>query len=491
MKRSHAFTVVELLVVIVVIGILASISLFSYNTVQQETRDNTRKGDATVIAAALEKYYDTNGEYPPVSSMINTNAVAVKQLLGLSDDSALVAPKAASGTSNSWVASLPASGDYFSYTGNTDTSAMCLTGSGATQACVDFKIQYREEKSGNIVTIYSQRKTVDIVAPPPPVTPPPNAPSAPTITLSYAGTTSTGTVAPVSCTTSGSSPLYSFRRRTDDGAWGAWTTFSATTTSAVVTSQGVKYGVQVKAVCQIDSVNSAESILSAEATYIAPISTPSTPIVTESTSGSISTWNWNTTTCPAGTTARYQYKYIADWGYTSPWYGPYAALTSRTWDTASQGYEYIVQVQTHCYTAFYTSNWSGTGQDNYIRPVSNPGPVSYSISRGASNIVYVYATSSCDPSVWLSSRADVHTWDYPWEDNGAYGWWGSTHSGVWVINNWGYNGNTVQTGSINNVTSLNSGSRWNIATEMKCKNSTTGRESASTGRLESGVMYLP
>jgi hypothetical protein len=253
----------------------------------------------------------------------------------------------------------------------------------------------------------------------------------------------------------------------------------------------VKYGFRAKAKCISATDTSIDSPVSAEATYIHPISTPAAPTVTASTSGSITTWSWNATVCPAGTTARYQYQYIADWGYNSPWYGPNTNLLSLTWDTTSQGYQYTIPIQTHCYNTFDTSDWSGTGQASYIRPVTAPGPISHSIARGAPNIVYVRATSSCHSSVHLYSRADVHTWDYPWEDNGAYGWYANTHGGVWVQNSWGFFGDTVTTGSINNQTNFNSGSRWNIASDMACRNMTTGRQSATTGRVESGVMYLP
>jgi hypothetical protein len=253
----------------------------------------------------------------------------------------------------------------------------------------------------------------------------------------------------------------------------------------------MKYGFRAKAKCISATDTSTDSPVSAEATYIHPIDTPAAPTVTASTSGSITTWSWNATACPAGTTARYQYQYIADWGYNSPWYGPNTGLLSLTWDTTSQGYQYTIPVQTHCYTSFTTSGWSGTGQASYIRPVAAPGASSYSIARGAPNIVYVRATAACDPSVSLYSRADVHTWDYPWEDNGTYGWYANSHGGVWVVNNWGFYGSTVETGSRNNVTNLNSGSRWNIGTDMACRNMTTGRQSATTGRRESPAMNLP
>jgi len=56
-KKSHhyrGFTIVELLIVIVVIAILASISIVAYNGIQQRARDTARKSDLSSIRNALE-----------------------------------------------------------------------------------------------------------------------------------------------------------------------------------------------------------------------------------------------------------------------------------------------------------------------------------------------------------------------------------------------------------------------------------------------------
>lgn len=61
--EKKGFTVVELLVVIAVIGILASITLVSWRGHQQRTRDNERKSDMSQLAAALGAYAIQKNNY--------------------------------------------------------------------------------------------------------------------------------------------------------------------------------------------------------------------------------------------------------------------------------------------------------------------------------------------------------------------------------------------------------------------------------------------
>ena len=63
-RKQSGFTIVELLIVIVVIGILAAITIVAYNSVQTRARDNIRKSDIAQLAKARESFYAVNGNYP-------------------------------------------------------------------------------------------------------------------------------------------------------------------------------------------------------------------------------------------------------------------------------------------------------------------------------------------------------------------------------------------------------------------------------------------
>lgn len=64
-NKKTGFTLVELLVVISIIGILASIALASFTTSQRQARDTQRKSDLKQYSASLEAFANAgNGLYP-------------------------------------------------------------------------------------------------------------------------------------------------------------------------------------------------------------------------------------------------------------------------------------------------------------------------------------------------------------------------------------------------------------------------------------------
>lgn len=63
-KDSKGFTIVELLIVIVVIGILAAITIVAFNGVQTKARDSERAAEVKSLQTALEMYKAENDVYP-------------------------------------------------------------------------------------------------------------------------------------------------------------------------------------------------------------------------------------------------------------------------------------------------------------------------------------------------------------------------------------------------------------------------------------------
>lgn len=64
LSRQAGFTLVEILIVIVIVGILATIGFGSFQSSQIKSRDAARKSDLKQIGSALEVYFNDHGQYP-------------------------------------------------------------------------------------------------------------------------------------------------------------------------------------------------------------------------------------------------------------------------------------------------------------------------------------------------------------------------------------------------------------------------------------------
>ncbi|EKD56864.1 MAG: Type II secretory pathway pseudopilin PulG-like protein [uncultured bacterium] len=69
-NKTTGFTLVELLVVISIIGLLATLAIVSLNAARTRSRDTKRASDLRTIQTALELYFDENDDYPASSLMI-------------------------------------------------------------------------------------------------------------------------------------------------------------------------------------------------------------------------------------------------------------------------------------------------------------------------------------------------------------------------------------------------------------------------------------
>jgi prepilin-type N-terminal cleavage/methylation domain-containing protein len=89
--NQKGFTIVELLIVIVVIGILAAIVITQFSGAQQTARNTNRQTDLRSIHGQLEAYFAAEGNYPTLGNL-NDAAFRQANLRGLDND-ALVDPR--------------------------------------------------------------------------------------------------------------------------------------------------------------------------------------------------------------------------------------------------------------------------------------------------------------------------------------------------------------------------------------------------------------
>ena len=84
-RKQQGFTIVELLIVIIVIGILATLVLVTFSGIQQSARNTQRVTDIKAVASHLETYNAKEGEYPTQTEM-NTETF-ITDLKGLDKES--------------------------------------------------------------------------------------------------------------------------------------------------------------------------------------------------------------------------------------------------------------------------------------------------------------------------------------------------------------------------------------------------------------------
>ena len=72
-KNQKGFTIIELLVVIVIIGILVALALPNLFSAQARGRDTDRKNELKNLQTKLETHFNDNGAYP--AGLANLNPV--------------------------------------------------------------------------------------------------------------------------------------------------------------------------------------------------------------------------------------------------------------------------------------------------------------------------------------------------------------------------------------------------------------------------------
>jgi prepilin-type N-terminal cleavage/methylation domain-containing protein len=152
--NQKGFTIVELLIVIVIIGILAALVLNTFSGIQAKGRDTDRQNDLKAVQGQLEAVYAQSGYYPTLAQL-NDATWRTNFMRGI-DAGALVAPQAASGTTSSFTATATPTKDGYGYLPTQDDGTTACTASGtgtaATSDCTKYKLYWTRE-SGDKATV--------------------------------------------------------------------------------------------------------------------------------------------------------------------------------------------------------------------------------------------------------------------------------------------------------------------------------------------------
>lgn len=71
-KNQKGFTIVELLIVIVVIGILAAITIVAYNGIQKRANATSAQSNAASALKKIEAYNSVKGSYAATATQLNS-----------------------------------------------------------------------------------------------------------------------------------------------------------------------------------------------------------------------------------------------------------------------------------------------------------------------------------------------------------------------------------------------------------------------------------
>ena len=142
--KSKGFTIVELLIVIVVIGILATLVIVTFTGIKEKARDSKRKNDINAIAAALETYNSDKNTYPTRAHLNDADWVKLN-MKGFKSD-ALMVPKA---KTLALVDGATASDTQYAYT---VTPAGCDDAADTTTPCTNYTVSAKLEADGKQFT---------------------------------------------------------------------------------------------------------------------------------------------------------------------------------------------------------------------------------------------------------------------------------------------------------------------------------------------------
>lgn len=131
-NNKKGFTIIELLIVIAIIGLLATISVVALNGTRLKGRDAARIGNIKQIQTALELYYNDQNSYPVSATAIVLGSATAKKLCSTATAGFVATCVAPAITYMGNIQANPTPGGAnFSYTGTATTYSITFTLEGA------------------------------------------------------------------------------------------------------------------------------------------------------------------------------------------------------------------------------------------------------------------------------------------------------------------------------------------------------------------------
>lgn len=151
-NKSKGFTIVELLIVIVVIGILATLVIVTFAGIQQKARDTQRKTDINALDSHIEAFYASTGSYPTYAQLTDATWRGTN-MKGL-DPATLVDPKGNSIANSNAVVGTYTYG-YTAFHDDGTTACSSATTADNDTACTKFTVSAALE--GDTVNTYKKQ----------------------------------------------------------------------------------------------------------------------------------------------------------------------------------------------------------------------------------------------------------------------------------------------------------------------------------------------
>ena len=152
-NKSKGFTIVELLIVIVVIGILATLVIVTFSGIQQKARNSQRETDINALTSHVEAYYAQTGNYPTFAQ-VNDSTWRGKNMKGV-DPGALLDPKQKPTDSPSHNSGGAVAGTYvYNYYPTRDDGTECTSADVDTDdtTCTSFKLTAAQEGTDKLLS---------------------------------------------------------------------------------------------------------------------------------------------------------------------------------------------------------------------------------------------------------------------------------------------------------------------------------------------------